>query len=74
MYAAMLIQVELVIRPYTYNFLENVSKSYNIVVYSHLTKRLGQKLVKKLDPNKEWISESFFRNSLVRVKTAVYLS
>ena len=48
-------EVYCIIRPGVYDFLRNISKYYNIYVYSHGTTNYIEELVKKIDPLKKYI-------------------
>ena len=48
-------EVYCVIRPGIYDFLRNISRYYNIYVYSHGSTSYIEELIKKIDPQQEYI-------------------
>lgn len=55
-------------RPGLYKFLANVSKHYEIVVFSSMPKQCVEKIIKRLDPEKKYISHVFSNENVSQAR------
>lgn len=55
-------------RPFVLEFLVDVSKYYDIVIYTASEKEYANAVVNILDPNRKFISEIFHREHCFRTK------
>ena len=62
------IAVKINIRPFVLEFLIDVSKYYDIVIYTASEKEYANAVVNILDPNRKFISEIFHREHCFRTK------
>lgn len=63
------------IRPFVYQFLEEMKKYYNIVLFTASQKNYAEKIIKILDPEKKYFKENcLYRDSCIQTKNNVKIS
>ena len=65
-----LIQTRLTVkfRPYLREFLREISKNHEIIVFSSINRKLAEKIVNQIDPDKKYISHLLSEEQCVVIK------
>lgn len=56
-----------VVRPYCFEFLKNISKYYELMIFTAATQEYANRVVNLIDPNSEYISHRLYRQHTVMV-------
>jgi TFIIF-interacting CTD phosphatase-like protein len=55
-------------RPYLREFLREISKNHEIIVFSSINRKLAEKIVNQIDPEKKYISHLLSEEQCVVIK------